>query len=250
MRGQIEALSANAPVLVAFDYEPGFSGEMEASAAAVISHLIEKRVPLLLVSTNPLGPALAERLVKQQVDELNSLLLPTPPYTTSLFANLGYIPGGIAGLRAFAETPAVIFPRSLNGQEIWTTAPLTSSTTLAGFTLALVITDNPDTARAWIEQAAPILKPSPLLMILSAQAEPMIRPYYDSGQVQGMVTGLAGGAAYENKRGRTGLASHNWDAFNASLLVATILILIGALINASLNSMASNKRKGEGQPYA
>ena len=113
-----------------------------------------------------------------------------------------------------------------------------------------MITDNPDTARAWIEQAEPVLEPSPLLMVVSAQAEPMIRPYYDSGQVQGMVTGLAGGAAYENKRGRSGLASEYWDAFSLSLLVATILILIGGLVNASLSSLARNKRKGEEQPYA
>jgi hypothetical protein len=251
LRGQVEALAANTTVLVAFDYDPGFSGEMEASAAAVLSHLIEKRVPLLFVSTNPLGPVLAERLAKQQVEELNGQLLAnTSPYTTSLFTNLGYIPGGIAGLRAFSETPAKIFPRALDNQEVWATAPLTTGATLSGFTLALVITDNPDTARAWIEQAGPVLEPAPLLMVLSAQAEPIIRPYYDSGQVQGMVAGLAGGAAYENKRGRDGLASEYWDAFSLSLLVATILILIGGLVNAGLASMARNKRKGEEQPYA
>ena len=251
LRRQIEALSTNAPVLVAFDYDPGFFGEMEASAAGIIAHLVEKRVPLLLVSTNPLGPVLAERLVKQQVDELNSQLLPnTSPYTTSLFTNLGYIPGGIAGMRAFAENPAQIFPHSLDGEDIWTTAPLTTGATLASFPLALVITDNPDTARAWIEQAEPVLEPSPLLMVVSAQAEPMIRPYYDSEQIQGMVAGLAGGAAYENKRGRSGLASEYWDVFSLSLLVATILILIGGLVNASLASLARSKRKGEEQPYA
>jgi hypothetical protein len=251
LMGQITASTNNVPMLVAFDYEPGFSAEMEASAAAVISDLVKKRVPLWLVSTNPLGPALAERLVKRQVDELNSQLLPnTSPYTTTLFANLGYIPGGIAGLRAFAENPAQIFPRALDNTELWTTAPLTTGATLAGFTLALVITDNPDTARAWIEQAEPILRPSPLLMILSAQAEPMIRPYYDSGRVQGMMTGLAGGAAYENKQGSSGLASRYWDAFSLSLLVVPILILIGGLVNASLTFIARNKRKGEEQPYA
>ncbi len=251
LRGQIEALSTDVPVLVAFDYDPGFSGEMEASASAVISHLIEKQVPLVFVSTNPFGPALAERLVKRQVNELNSQLLPnTTPYTTSLFTNLGYIPGGIAGLRAFADTPAQILPISLDGQDIWTTAPLTPSMTLSGFAQVLVITDNPDTARAWIEQAGPALKPSPLLMIVSAQAEPLIRPYSDSGQVQGMMAGLAGGAAYENKRGLSGLASKSWDAFSAGLLVATIVILIGGLVNASLASMSRNKHKGEEQPYA
>jgi hypothetical protein len=248
---QITVAPDNAPVLVAFDYDPGFSGEMEAAAEGVLTSLIERRLPLYLVSTNPLGPALAKRMLERQVDDLNSPpLSTTPPYTTGLFTELGYIPGGIAGLRAFAETPTEIFPRSLEAEEIWTTAPLTTGATVAGFALALVITDNPDTARAWIEQAEPVLEASPLLMVLSAQAEPMIRPYYDSGQVQGMVAGLAGGAAYENKRGRYGLASQYWDTFSLGLLAATILILIGGLVNASLATLARNKRKGEEQPYA
>jgi hypothetical protein len=78
----------------------------------------------------------------------------------------------------------------------------------------------------------------------------MIRPYYDSGKIQGLVTGLAGGAAYENKIGRSGLASQYWDAFSLSLLVATLLILVGGLVNAGLSIQARNKRKGEEQPYA
>ena len=46
----------------------------------------------------------------------------------------------------------------------------------------------------------------PMLMVISAQAEPMIRPYYDSGQLQGLVTGLAGGKAYEEIINRPGAA--------------------------------------------
>jgi hypothetical protein len=252
LMNQITASPQNAPVLVAFDYDPGFSGEMEASAAAAISQLVEKRVPLVLVSTNPLGPALAQRLVKLQVDELNGKLPPgTTPYTTTLFTNLGYIPGGITGLRAFAEAPAKIFPYSLAGEDILTTVPLTNGATLAGFSLGLVITDNPDTARAWIEQAEPLLHPSALLMILSAQAAPMIQPYNESGQLQGMMAGLAGGAAYENlRRIEGGAAGKYWDAFSLCLLVAAMLILIGGLVNAGLATVARNKRKGEEQPYA
>jgi hypothetical protein len=87
-------------------------------------------------------------------------------------------------------------------------------------------------------------------MVVSAQAEPLIRPYYDSGKIQGMVAGLAGGAAYENKRGVSGLASESWDALSAALLVTTIILLIGGLVNASLASMARKKQKGEEQPYA
>jgi len=88
-------------------------------------------------------------------------------------------------------------------------------------------------------------------MILSAQAAPMIHPYYESGQVQGMMAGLAGGAAYENlRRIEGGAAGKYWDAFSLCLLVAAMLILIGGLVNAGLATVARNKRKGEEQPYA
>ena len=39
-------------------------------------------------------------------------------------------------------------------------------------------------------------------------------------------------------------------AFSPERYSATILILIGGLVNASLATLARNKRKGEEQPYA
>jgi hypothetical protein len=70
---------------------------------------------------------------------------------------------------------------------------------------------------------------SPLLFAISAQAEPMLRPYYDSGQAQGMVTGLAGGAAYENKSGRLGLGRAYWDAFSIAFLMAEVIVIVGGI---------------------
>jgi hypothetical protein len=68
-----------------------------------------------------------------------------------------------------------------------------------------------------------------MLFGISAQAEPMLRPYFDSHQVQGMVTGLAGGAAYENKNGRMGLGRAYWDAYSVAFLVAEIIIVVGGV---------------------
>jgi len=34
-------------------------------------------------------------------------------------------------------------------------------------------------------------------MVISAQAEPMIRPYFDSGQIKGLVSGLSDAKIYE-----------------------------------------------------
>ncbi len=59
----INNLQTGAPVLVAVDYEPGWSGEMDATAAGVIRHLELKGAYPAFISTVPTGPAQAEHLL-------------------------------------------------------------------------------------------------------------------------------------------------------------------------------------------
>jgi hypothetical protein len=70
-------------------------------------------------------------------------------------------------------------------------------------------------------------------MVLSAQAEPMVRPYYETSprQVSGMISGLAGGAAYESISGNIGVSRQYWDAFGMGSISAVGIILAGALVS-------------------
>ncbi len=68
-----------------------------------------------------------------------------------------------------------------------------------------------------------------MLMIISAQAEPMIRPYFDSGQLKGLVSGLSDAKIYEQTYNRPGLANHYWNSFSVGMLVAELLIAAGAI---------------------
>ena len=70
-------------------------------------------------------------------------------------------------------------------------------------------------------------------MIVSAQAGPLVQPYYLAGQVQGLVTGLAGGGAYEKMMGRMGLVAQRWNGYSGGLLAAVVAILIGGIFNAA-----------------
>lgn len=106
------------------------------------------------------------------------------------------------------------------------------------------MTDSADTARVWIEQAGPMLGNTPMAMVISAQAEPMVRPYLDSGQIKGLVTGLAGGKAYEQSLQRPGLGSIYWNAFSAGLCSAELLIGIGGLLGILAAWRAGMKKSG------
>ncbi|MBM3150845.1 MAG: hypothetical protein FJZ96_01350 [Chloroflexi bacterium] len=212
----------NAPVLIAFDYEPALAGELEAAAAPLIDNLLFTGARLALVSTIPSGPALAERFML----ETQSF----HQYTGGEeYVNLGYLAGGPAGILDFAIDPPAAAPVTPGGADAWSLPPLAGVRELGDFTLLIIVTDSADTGRAWIEQASSHLQGRPVLMVISAQAEPMLRPYYESGQVQGLVTGLAGGKAYEQSIQRPGLGTAYWTAFSAGLFISVLIILAGGI---------------------
>jgi len=244
---QVNAIPNGGNVLLAVDYQPGFSGELDAAAASLIDNLMIKGAYLTLVSTTTPGPAQAERLVRSVNQQMNHQYEGINQY-----ANLGYIAGGISGLRSFAEAPKQLMPYALNDPEvsdIWSGTRLGKVKNISDFDLAVVITESPETAQNWIEQVGPKLGNTPLLMVVSAQAEPMVRPYYEGypKQVQGLVVGLNGGVAYESTMPRTGIARHYWDAFSFGLPTAVLLILVGGLVNIVLAYLPARK-KAEREP--
>jgi hypothetical protein len=234
-------------VLVAVDYEPGLSGEMDAVTGPVLDQLMKRGIFLTLVSTRPTGPLQAERLLARLTD------LGAPQYVApQQYVNLGYVPGGAIGLLGFAETPKQVLPRAMIGGSAWGNSEVPSLmgiNSLADFAMLVVATENPDTARYWIEQVQPKLGGNPLVMVVSAQAEPMVRPYYeaDPKQVQGLVSGLAAGASYEAMSGQWGMAGAYWSAFSAGMLVAGLLMLAGGLVNALSARLRRKKVSTEGE---
>jgi hypothetical protein len=231
----VAKLSAQDTALVAFDYEPGLVGEMDTAAAAVMDNMMEKGTKLVLVSTSPTGPALAERFI-HEVQGKHSY------QNGEQYLNLGYIPGGISGLAAFAENPTWAVSSKADGAPTWDSEPFQNIQKVSDFGLVLVITDNPNTTRAWVEQVHPNLETVPLVTIVSAQAEPVAHTY--QGQIDGIVSGLTGGASYESISG-SNLAKERWGAFNILLIVAVSMLIIGSMLTIGLTVIAQ-KNQGEG----
>jgi len=227
----VEEVPENAPVLLAVDYSPGFTSEMETASAPLLSDLLSKNVRLVVVSTQPTGPDLSTHLLTQALAWRG---IPGENYI-----NLGYLPGGTAGLYAFAHAPQLVFRRGAGTDNIWQTPALASVQRLADFAMVVVITEDAETARAWIEQVRPVLDDdTPLIMVISAQAEPMVEPYYEtaSHQVHGLVTGLEGGMAYASLRGQTisSATQGQWGSYSYIVWVAVVLMVLAGLYNLAL----------------
>jgi hypothetical protein len=129
---------------------------------------------------------------------------------------------------------------------VWETAPLNTISSIKDFNAVIVITSDPDTARVWIEQVGPLLqtKGTPLLIVTSSQAEPLIRPYYEANppQVQGLVAGLAGGVAYSRTVGNI-QQNGVWDAFSVGVTVSVLIILLGSIYAVTVKMFATSNKK-------
>ncbi len=219
----IATIPENAPVLMVLDYEPALAGEMEAISGPFLDNVVLLRHPnLSFLSTSPNGSALVERLMTN-----TKINRPAPDglgyQAGEGYFNLGYLPGGSAGVLAFVESPQ-------------TAIPAANIQNFSQYAAVIVLTDHAESGRVWVEQLGarkqndPDLTNQPLLVVASAQAGPLLQPYVASGQVTGMISGLSDAARYEFVNNvPTGIVRTYWDSFGIGLLLAVILITFGSL---------------------
>jgi hypothetical protein len=222
----VESVPADAPVLLVFDYQPSTVGEMEATGASLLDHLLLLKHPhLVLLSTSPTGSALAERFM--------STALAQRAYARNLqYLDLGYLPGGLTGVYAFAQNPSATVPLGADSKPVWQSAILSPITRFSDFAAVIVLTDSVEAGRTWIEQTALSRGKSLMVIAASAQAGPMFLPYVDSGQVSGIVSGVNGAAGAEQANGGLpGYVRLYWDAYSLGLYLAAALIVAGGLWN-------------------
>lgn len=225
-----QAIPEDAPVLVAVNYDPARAGEMEAAAAPLFDNLLLLKHPrLTFVASNESGAMLAERFMAGPLAVHNY-------QSQATYVNLGYLSGGQMGVRAFAQNPSLAAPLDIYSQPAWMFQPLQGVSTLDQFAAIVLITDDANAARTWVEQTQPARGVVPLIVVASAQAAPMIQPYFDSGQVSGVVSGLYGGALIERhyNSGRPGTARAYWDAYSIGMLLAMMLVLGGGFVSLAL----------------
>jgi len=231
------------PVLIVVDYQPAQVGEMESIFTPVLNDLMIFGKPIAFVSTSSTGPVMVSRMMARMSAE-------DFRHTYRLdeqWVDLGYLPGDAAGIRAFTNAPQQTLRFSGMGTSFWQSPVLANVKDLNDFSAIIIVTDNPDTGRIWIEQTSPIFRAGPILMVISAQSEPMLVPYYDSGQIQGLLTGLNDGLTYEAERKALGPAHLYWDSYGLGLIAIQTLILIGAAWSLIIAILARRKKQEEAE---
>jgi hypothetical protein len=221
----VERASIDQPVLVIFDYTPGYNGELDAVASPLLEHILTRGLRVVTLSTQPTGPALAEGLLSRLGENGQA------------YIHLGYLSGGPTAVQLFVTSPRKAAPKGFNlpeeleRQTSWESTILEGVSRLSDFSMVVVITAGPENARTWVEQASPLKDETPLIMVLSTGAEPLVRPYYEDldPQVDAILTSLPAAVAYERFIGSRAGAHDRWNAYGAGMLSVELVLFVGAI---------------------
>lgn len=227
----IDSLPPDAVVLVNWAYDPSNAGEMDLAALPVIEHLVEKGARLLVVSQLPGGPATARRLIARARTGASQAALSRQPGDTLVEG--GYLPGGVASLPLLGQAPVQSVPVDMQGRAVGNRAAIKALSTNSP-ALLLILAARSEEVQRWIEQVQS-LDDAPIVAVTSAAVDPAIRPYVDSGQIVGLVSGYAGGIEYQalmadvlttsgQESQRRHITGQNW-----ALVVLLLVVAVGSL---------------------
>lgn len=232
----VNALPADKPVLLTGDFEAAVAGELSWSSQTLLEHLMRRNLNLVILSTNPTGTTILNGQLNAAGQKIDGYDLSTH------LVNLGYLPGGATGLQLMSGNLREALPFTHDLQAAWNSAVLQPVNSLSDFGAVIVLSDKSENARVWIEQIQPVLNTTPLAFVVSAQAAPLLQPYYLSGQVAGYVAGFNGSLAYEKIFAQSSGAAQHLSAFQFSVLFVSVILLLAGLVN--LIRPAASERKG------
>ncbi len=235
----VNALPTDQPILLAADFESAATGELKLTSQILLEHLMRRNLNLASLSINPVGNPILTDLLKHASLSVDGFDL------ESHFVSLGYLPGGASGLNLLSSQPRAALPNSYDVQSAWNTLYLNQVQSLDDFGAVILFCDQPENARAWVEQVQPELKDTPLIFVVSAQAAPLLQPYFESGQISGILPGLSGSSHYQKMLDQSGASVAHFGAFQASLIIIAAGILLGGLYTLIRPASKTDKEGGK-----
>ena len=218
----IEGLPDGSTVVVSGDFDPASAPELMPMITSAVRHLFKKNCKIIALELWPGGPPLVDGVLHKLGDQMGK------KYGVD-YVNLGYKSGNEVVMLAFGTSFSRTFPNDYSGTAV-NTLPLMKANDNFDTTKLLVnISAGYPGTKEWVQQAQGRFH---IRMVSGSTAvqSPEIYPYLQSGQVLGLLGGMAGAAEYEKTTGVLGPATKGMDAQSSAHVFIMFLILLGNAI--------------------
>lgn len=231
VKGFVEAIDALPPgstVLMSCDYDPGAIPELVPMTRTAFRHLLSHDMKVVVTVLWNGGPGLVDGVLEEVAKEF-----PDKKYGVD-WINLGYKSGNEAVMVLMGQGVANAFPRDYRGADSRAYPIMQRVRNYSSFPLLVSISAGYPGTKEWVQQVNTRFD-LPMIAGVTAVSAPEYYPYLQSGQLRGLLGGMAGAAEYEKARGEKASATQGMDAQSLGHLFVALCIIFGNLVQWQRN---------------
>lgn len=218
----IERIPDGSTVLMSCDYDPSTRPEMAPMTQTALRQLFRKRCKVVVTVLWNGGPALVDQILHRVGDEQHKV------YGID-YINLGYQAGNEAVMVHMGQGVAAAFPNDIQGRPTKSYPIMRDVRDYTSFPLIISISSGFPGTKEWVQQVQSRFHVR-MIAGVTAVSAPEYYPYLQSGQLLGLLGGMAGAAEYEMLMKEEGTASHGMDAQSLAHVFVALCIVLGNLV--------------------
>ncbi|MDP2871736.1 MAG: hypothetical protein Q8P31_04280 [Bacillota bacterium] len=215
----VEQVPAGETILMAIDYSVGGGPDIHPQGQAVFRHAMARGLKVVFVAFVTEGTEFANQIIAEGEKMAGKT------YGVD-FVNLGYVPGSEVAISAFAQDVLKVYPKDVRGNVTADLPIMQGIATVADFVLVTEFATGIPGPSEWIKQVGTRYN-VPLAIGVVTVMGPQTTPYYQAGQLVGLLSGLKSAAEYEVAMKAPGLATAAMDAQSIDHIVIVLFIILG-----------------------
>ena len=219
----VDAVPNGSTILMSCDYDPSARPEMVPMTKTAFRHLLSKDCKVVVTCLWNAGPGLVEAT-------LNEIAAEFPGKTYGVdWVHLGYKAGDDAVMVLMGQGIKNAFPRDYRGNPTAGIPLMKTVRDYSSFPLLVNISAGFPGTKEWVQQVNSRFH-LPMVSGCTAVSAPEYYPYLQSGQLKGLLGGMAGAAEYEKARNEKGSATKGMDAQSLAHIFVAVCIVLGNIV--------------------
>ncbi len=223
----IAALPDGAMVLMSCDYDPGSKPEVVPMTQTALRQLFDKHCRIVITCLWPGGSSLVDQTLESVVAEYRARGI-APVYGKD-YVDLGYKAGNEAVMVLMGKGVANAFPQDERANATASLPMMRDVRDYSSFVMLVNISSGYPGTKEWVQQVNSRFH-LPMVSGCTAVSAPEYYPYLQSGQLRGLLGGMAGAAEYEKLRGEKGSATRGMDAQSLAHVFVALCIVMGNVV--------------------
>jgi hypothetical protein len=241
----VESLEAGDYIIMGFDYDPNALAELEPMAYAILEQCFYKRIKVIALTLSQNGAGLAEQTLLNVVDSTEFYHNIEPVYGED-YVFLGYRPYYAFVILSMGRNFRIPFPQDYYNN------PLDSIPMMVGIknyddVKCVIDFTGSNVADAWVAYGNGAYGVKLAMGMTGVQAADYY-PYYQSGQMFGIMGGMKGAAEYEHLAAKEGPLANTGPAVEAmKVQIFAHVVIIGFIVIGNIGfflDKRARRRKG------